>query len=121
MASSFYRTILQPSSNITIPVNTIMSHMLATLDAPLYILKDHVASEAVNLRAKVNGKGESTFSRSSPGISGEVLFTVDSRSGLRAPRRLVRDATGIGVLELWRNPTQVHPVRRGFQVSVGGN
>jgi hypothetical protein len=82
-----------------------MLHMLATLDAPLYILKDHVASEAVNLRAKVNGKGEFTFSRSSPGTPGEVLFTVDSRSGLRAPRRIIRDATGTAVLELWRNPT----------------
>jgi hypothetical protein len=56
--------------------------------------------EAVNLRAKVNGKGEFTFSRSSEGQSGESFFTVDSRSGLRALRRLIEDATGTGVLEL---------------------
>jgi hypothetical protein len=82
-----------------------MSHMLAVPDEPLYILKEHVTSEPVNLRAKVNGKGEFTFSRSSEGQPGEVVFTVDSRSGLRAPRRLIKDATGTGVLELWRNPT----------------
>lgn len=79
--------------------------MLAVPDEPLSILKEHVASEAVNLRAKVNGKGEFTFSRSSKGQPGNVLFTVDSRSGLRAPKRLIRDSTGTGILELWRNPT----------------
>jgi hypothetical protein len=106
VASSFHETTLQPSPNITIPINTIMSHMLATPDEPFYILKEHVASEAVNIRAKVNGKGEFTFSRSSAGAPGEVLFTVDSRSGLCAPRRLIKDATGTGVLELRRNSTR---------------
>lgn len=82
-----------------------MSHMLATPNEPIYILEKHVAPEAVTLRAKHNGKGGFTFSNSSQGASAEVVFTVDSRSGLRAPHRLIKDATGTGILELWRNPT----------------
>jgi hypothetical protein len=64
-------------------VNTTILYMLITLDTPLYILKDHVVLEAVNLRTKVNSKGGFTISRSSLGTAGEVLFTVDSRSDLR--------------------------------------
>lgn len=79
--------------------------MLATPKEPIYILEEHVTPEAVTLRAKHNGKGGFTFSNSSQGASAELIFTVDSRSGLRAPHRLIKDATGTGILELWRNPT----------------
>jgi len=80
-----------------------MSHMLATCNEPLYILEDHVAQEPVTLRAKHHGKGGFTFSKSSTGASAEVIFTADSRTSLTAPRRLIKDAAGKGILELWRN------------------
>lgn len=81
-----------------------MSHMLAIPEKPLYILKEHLASEPVTLRAKHHGKGGFTFSNTSQGASGEVLFTVDSRAGgVMASKRLIKDATGKGILELWRD------------------
>jgi DNA anti-recombination protein RmuC len=78
----------------------MMSHMLATSDEPSYILEDQVTSEAVNFHTKVNGKGKSTFSRSSVGALGKVLFAVDSKASLRASQRLIEDATETGILEL---------------------
>lgn len=81
-----------------------MSHMLATSGKPFYILKEHLASEPVTLRAKYHGKGGFTFSNKSQGASGEVLFTADSRTGgVTASKRLIKDATGKGILELWRD------------------
>lgn len=81
-----------------------MSHMLATPEKPLYILKEHLASEPVTLCAKHHGKGGFTFSNTSQGASGEVLLTIDSRSGgVMASKRLIKDATGKGILELWRD------------------
>jgi hypothetical protein len=81
-----------------------MSHMLATLDEPVYVLKEHVSSEPINLRAKHHGKGDFTFSKTTTGgLSAEVLSTAGSKTGSSAPRRLIRDATGKGILELWRN------------------
>lgn len=68
--------------------------MLATCNEPLYILEDHVAQEPVTLRAKHHGKGGFTFSKSPTGASAEVIFTADSRTGLTAPRRLIKDAPG---------------------------
>lgn len=82
-----------------------MSHTLATTIEPLYILEEHIAAEAVTLRAKRNGKGGFTFSTNSKDSPSKVLYTVDSRSGLGAPRRLIKDAAGEGILELWRNAT----------------
>jgi hypothetical protein len=80
-----------------------MSHMLTTRDETLYILEDHIAQEPVNVRAKHYGKGGFTFSKCSTGTSAEVMFTADGKTGLTASRRLIRDATGKGILELWRN------------------
>jgi hypothetical protein len=81
-----------------------LSHMLTTLNEPTYLLKDHIAPESLNLRVKHRGKGDFTFSKSpTGGASSEVLFTADSRTGSSAPRRLIRDAIGNGILELWRN------------------
>lgn len=77
--------------------------MLASLEEPLCILKDYVAPEPTTLRAKHNGKGGFTFSRTPENGPPEVLFKVDSRSSLRAPRRVINDASGKAVLELWRN------------------
>ena len=77
-----------------------MSHTLATTIEPLYILEEHIAAEAVTLRAKRNGKGGFTFSTNSKDSPSKVLYTVDSRSGLGAPRRLIKDAAGEGILEL---------------------
>jgi hypothetical protein len=81
-----------------------MSPMVATLGEPIYILKDHIAPEPVNLRAKHHGKGGFTFTTSSTGgAPSEVISTANSKIGSSAPRRLIRDATGNGILELWRN------------------
>jgi hypothetical protein len=81
-----------------------MSHILATLGEPIYVLKDHVSQESVNLRAKHHSKGGFTFTTSSTGgRPSEVMFTADSKTGSPAPRRLIKDATGKGILELWRN------------------
>jgi hypothetical protein len=78
--------------------------MLATLDEPIYILKDHITPEPVNLRAKHHGKGGFTFTKNlTGGAHSEVIFTADSKTGLSAPRRIIKDATGNGILELWRN------------------
>jgi hypothetical protein len=82
-----------------------MSHMLATTIEPLYILEEHIAAEAVTLRAKHNSKGGFTFSTNSKDSPSKVLYAADSRSGLGAPRRLIKDAAGEGILELWRNAT----------------
>jgi uncharacterized protein YxjI len=80
-----------------------MSSMIASLDEPLYVLKDFVASEPTTLRAKHNGKGGFTFSKTPENGPSEILFKVDSRSSLKAPRRVINDASGQPVLELWRN------------------
>jgi hypothetical protein len=78
--------------------------MLASLDEPLYILKDYVASEPTTLRAKHNGKGGFTFSKTPENGSPEILFKVDSRSSLKASQRVIDDASsGQPILELWRN------------------
>jgi hypothetical protein len=78
--------------------------MLASLDEPLYILKDYVASEPTTLRAKHNGKGGFTFSKTPETGTPEILFKVDSRSSLKASQRVINDAScGKPVLELWRN------------------
>ena len=78
--------------------------MLASLDEPLYILKNYVASEPTTLRAKHNGKGEFTFSRTPETGPQEILFKVDSRSTLKASQRVINDArSGQPILELWRN------------------
>lgn len=77
--------------------------MLATPDEPIYVLKDHIAPEPVTLRAKHHGKGGFTFSKILEGASAEPMYTADSRTGGLAPRRLIKDSTGNGVLELWRN------------------
>lgn len=79
--------------------------MLATPDRPLYLLEEHISPEATTLRAKHIGKGGFTFSKDPKDTSAEALFTVDSRTGLSAPRRLIRNAAGEGILELWRNAT----------------
>jgi hypothetical protein len=81
-----------------------MVSMLASLDEPLYILKDYVASEPTTLRAKHNGKGGLTFSKTPETGTPEILFKVDSRSSLKASQRVINDAScGKPVLELWRN------------------
>ena len=77
--------------------------MLASLDEPLYILKDYVASEPTILRAKHNSKGGFTFSKIPENGPPEILFEVDSRSSLKAPRRVINNASGRAILELWRN------------------
>jgi hypothetical protein len=81
-----------------------MTSMLASLDEPLYILKDYVASEPTTLRAKHNGKGGFTFSKTPETGTPEILFKVDSRSSLKASQRVINDASsGQPVLELWQN------------------
>lgn len=80
-----------------------MSYMLAPLDESLYILKDYVASEPITLRAKHNGKGEFTFSKIPESGPPEILFTVDSRSSLKASQRAINDASGQQILEIWKN------------------
>jgi hypothetical protein len=80
-----------------------MSSMLASLDEPLYIHKDYVASEPTTLRAKHNSKGGFTFSKTPENGPPEILFEVDSRSSLKAPRRVINNASGRAILELWRN------------------
>jgi hypothetical protein len=78
--------------------------MLASLDEPLYILEDYIASEPTTLRAKHNGKGGFTFSKTPETGTPEILFKVDSRSSLKASQRVIKDASrGKPVLELWRN------------------
>jgi hypothetical protein len=78
--------------------------MLASLDEPLYILEDYVASEPTTLRAKHNGKRGFTFSKTPETRPPETLFKVDSRSSLKASQRVINDASsGQPVLELWRN------------------
>jgi hypothetical protein len=81
-----------------------MISMLASLDEPLYILEDYLASEPTTLRAKHNGKGGFTFSKTPENGSPEILLKVDSRSSLKASQRVIKDASrGKSVLELWRN------------------
>lgn len=82
--------------------------MLGPLTTPLYILPDHLASTPTTLRAKHNTRGGFAFSKfpseTEETIPPEPLFTVSSRSTLRAPRRLIHNAsTDQLLLELWRN------------------
>lgn len=76
--------------------------MLTSLNQQLYILKEFVAPKTTTLRAKHNGKGGFTFSNTSTEASPELLFTVDSRQGIQAPRRTIRNAAGETILDLWR-------------------
>jgi hypothetical protein len=77
--------------------------MLASLEEPLYVLKDYVASEPTTLRAKHNGKGGFTFNKTPEQGPPELLFKVDSRSSLKAPRRVINNASGQPILDIWRN------------------
>jgi hypothetical protein len=77
--------------------------MLASLEEPLYILKDYVASEPTALRAKHNGKGDFTFNKTPEQGPPELLFKVDSRSSLKAARRVINNASSQPILEIWRN------------------
>lgn len=76
--------------------------MLTPLNQELYVLKKFVATKATTLRAKHYGKGGFTFSKSSTEASAEVVFIVDSRQSMLAPRRIIRNAAGEAVLDLWR-------------------
>jgi hypothetical protein len=80
-----------------------MSFMLNSLDEPLYILEDYVASEPTTLRAKRNGKGGFTFSKTLENGPPELLFKVDSGSSLKAAQRVINNASGQPILEIWRN------------------
>lgn len=79
--------------------------MIALLNEPFYILKDHIAPSPTTLRAKHNSKGGFTFTTTPENNeSSETLFTVSSRSSLSAPRRVIHSATtSKPILELWRN------------------
>ncbi|KAL1590438.1 hypothetical protein WHR41_00725 [Cladosporium halotolerans] len=79
-----------------------MASMLPPLNRKLSLLDEFVAPEFTTLRAKHNGKGGFTFNNTSTKASPELLFTVDSRQSILAPRRTIRNAAGVAILDLWR-------------------
>ena len=75
-----------------------MTSMLTTLDRPICMIKNHVATQATILRMKHHMKGGFT---ATDGSTSKTFFNVDSRKGL-APRRVFRDADGKTILEMRR-------------------
>lgn len=75
--------------------------MLATLDQPICMIGNHVATQVTTLRIKHHTKGGFT---ATDGSTSKTLFNVDSRKGL-APRRVFHDADGQTILEMRRHLT----------------
>ena len=78
-----------------------MTSMLTTLDRPICMVGNHVATQATTLRIKHHTKGGFTATDES---TSQTLFNIDSRKGL-APRRVFRDASGQTILEMRRHLT----------------
>jgi hypothetical protein len=76
-----------------------MTSMLSTLDRPICMIGNHVATQATTLRIKHHTKGGFT---ATDGSTSKTLFNVDSRKGL-GPRRVFHDADGQTILEMRRH------------------
>jgi hypothetical protein len=75
--------------------------MLSTLDRPICMIANHVATQATTLRIKHHTQGGFT---ATDGSTSKTLFNVDSRKGL-GPRRVFHGADGQTILEMRRHLT----------------
>jgi hypothetical protein len=75
-----------------------MALMLTTLERPICMIPNHIATQDTTLRIKHHTKGGFT---ATDGSTSKALFNVDSRRGL-GPRRVFHDADGKTILEMRR-------------------
>lgn len=75
--------------------------MLTTLERPICMIPNHVATQATTLRIKHHTKGGFT---ATDGSASKTLYNVDSRKGI-GPRRVFQDADGKSILEMRRDLT----------------